>query len=207
MNDFNVVMNQMKDLWRLDRIPLILQLNTPKISNNYIGEVTGKFTYENYYSLYKECISKKNYQILMQDESVISMYYLFDSAGEIKGYNLSFIPSLNGEITEYDCNISNIFGDVENYLRIDFDIQGYKKIVHEKQHLHIGINVKSKKHDRNIIRFPIAEKIYPWDFIWLVLKLIYHMEDSYDKNFKKNKGKNDSLINVEDQILHLKFGK
>ena len=207
MNDFKVVMNQMNNLWKLTRIPLILNSNIPKTSKNYIGQVTGKFTYENYYTLYNECISNKNYQILMQDESVISMYYLFDSEGKIKGYNLSFIPSLNSEITKYDCNISNIFSDVENYLRIDFDMQGYKKILHEKQHLHIGINVKSKKHDRNIIRFPIAEKIYPWDFIWLVLKLIYHMEDSYDKSFGENKGKNDNLINVEEQILHLKFRK
>ena len=51
----------------------------------------------------------------------------------------------------------------------------------------------------------MAEKLYPWDFIFLILKLIYHLEDGYDKYFNKHKQEYYNIINVEDQIFHIKF--
>ncbi|MSB17828.1 DUF2290 domain-containing protein [Finegoldia magna] len=205
MSDYNIVIGQFKELWRLSSIPLILSHNTPKIRNDYIGELSGKFTYKNYYELYNRCLSSRNYQILIQDESMISMYYAFSSDGEISRYNLSFIPSLNNEIDENNCDINSIIEDVENYMRIDFDIQGYEKIFHEKQHLHLGLNNKSQSNEKNVVRLPVAEKLYPWDFIFLILKLIYHLEDGYDKYFNKHKQEYYNIINVEDQIFHIKF--
>ena len=207
MSDYKVIIEQFNNLWKLRTIPLIRDYKCPTIGNDYIGELSGKFTYKNYYEVYNNCLKNQNYQILMQDESMISMYYSFDNKGEINRYNLSFIPSLNSEVTKYSCEIHNIIEDVENYLRIDFDGQGYKKILHEKQHLHLGLNVNSKSHNRNLIRLPIAEKFYPWDFIFLVLKLIYHMEESDEKCFKTYNQNHYEIINVEEQIFHLKFNR
>ncbi len=205
MSDYTVVIGQLKDLWKLWNIPLILSINSPTIGNDYIGELSGKFTYKNYYELYNSCLKSKNYQVLMQDESMISMYYVFNNNGEIIRYNLSFIPSLNSEIDENNCEIHNIIEDVGNYIRIDFDMQGYEKIFHEKQHLHLGLNSKSQSNIKNVVRLPVAEKLYPWDFIYLILKLIYHLEDNYDQYFSKHKQKCHNIISVEEQIFHINF--
>ena len=99
MSDYKVIIEQFNNLWKLRTIPLIRDYKCPTIGNDYIGELSGKFTYKNYYEVYNNCLKNQNYQILMQDESMISMYYSFDNKGEINRYNLSFIPSLNSEVT------------------------------------------------------------------------------------------------------------
>lgn len=206
MSDLTIVREQFNKIWELESIPFILKTEHPSIKKNSIGKTSGKFTYSNYYERYKECIDDNNYQLMMQDESIITMFYSFNDNESISKYNLSFIPSLNCEIDENNCEINNIIGDVENYVRIDLDEKGYEKIVHEKQHLHLGLNFNTKNNERHKIRLPIGEKLYPFDFIYLILKFVYNMSEKYSKYFDSVcKDERCKVININEQLFHIKY--
>lgn len=205
MSDYRIIIQQMKDLWKIKNIFPIRDIEVAKIYENSIGETTGKFTYENYYDRYNECLTNKSYQIIFQDESIISMYYSFNEDKSLYKYNLSFIPSLSVEIDEDNCDINNIIMDVQDYIRIDYDECGYKKILHEYQHLHYGLYKSGKEDDRKSIRIPIAEKLYPMDFIYLILILIYHIDADSLQILKKYFKESAKLIDIEEQIFHIKY--
>ncbi len=196
------------DFWKLQDIPQIQYFKKPKIDESSIGVPTGKFTYFNYTDKYFSVISEKNYQISFLDESLISMYYKFYETGEIEKYNLSFVPSIDIEIIENDYRSEEVFdSNMMDYLRIDYDKQGYKEVVHELQHLHIGLTChgKKKEDNRNELRIPVVDKIYPWDFIYLIAKYIYNIDDEYDKIFNSFNSDRGGLINIEKQIFYIRF--
>ncbi|HFI0084504.1 TPA: DUF2290 domain-containing protein [Streptococcus suis] len=195
------------DIWQLRSLPQIVNIYNPSIGKLNIGKVTGKFNRRNYAERYKEVLDDKNYQISFQDESVVSMFYKFSESGEVIGYNLSFIPSVDIEVI--DLTEESDFFDVGmvDYIRLDFDEQGYEEIIHEIQHVHFGVSFDylgyKEEQSRKEKRLPVSEIIYPWDFIYLILKFVYHMDKSYDDIFRKFVVDRRELIKVENQILRL----
>ena len=200
MTDQEIIRNFVNSkLWELNQIPIILGVKVPRYSINSIGSTTGKFTSENYAEMYNLVLKDENYQIAFQDESLISMYYKFSDSGDIERYNLSFIPVVNDETAELS---------MLDYIRIDFDPQGFKKILHERQHIHIGISFHDEKNTEELrkeLRIPVVEKIYPWDFIYLISRFVYHIDTQYDRIFKKFIVERCQMIKVEEQLLHLSF--
>lgn len=196
-------------LWEIQSIPLILECKQPKFGKDYIGEVTGKFTKNNYPEMYIDTLDNSRYQISFQDESFISLYYKFSKDGEIERYNLSFIPSIDMDATlDTDNSGTNFDFGMLDYMRLDYDPQGFQKVLHELQHLHIGLSYhdeKDKEDLRNEFRIPVAEKLYPWDFIYLISKFIYHLDEKYDNIFKKFVVSRCQLIEIEEQNLHINF--
>ncbi|CZA69778.1 DUF2290 domain-containing protein [Streptococcus suis] len=195
-----------KDFWSLYDLPKIVNINAPSIGPLSIGKVTGKFNRRNYAERYNEVLDDKNYQISFQDESLVSMFYKFSESGEVIGYNLSFIPSVDIEVI--DLTEESDFFDVGmvDYIRIDFDNQGYEEILHETQHVHFGISFDPERDGTNLRkekRLPISEIIYPWDFIYLILRFVYHLDKSYDSLFQKFVKERRELIKIENQIFHL----
>lgn len=192
------------NFWKIGKIPLILEYHIPKIvDNKTIGTRTGKFTQNNYIEQYNEVLQNKNFQIIFQDESLISMYYLFRENGDIEQYHLSFIPSPHNEVEKDDKWDNSMI----EYIRIDYDMTGYNPIIHEKQHIHLGVSFPNDDPEkiRNLMRIPISEKIYPWDFIYLISKLVYHLGNEYDEVFRKFIRNRANLINVDEQFFHICF--
>ncbi|MBU5428435.1 DUF2290 domain-containing protein [Tissierella pigra] len=195
MTEREVIMKQFDDFCLISNyLPEINYYNYPTISNNIIGIKTSKFTMSNYIDRYKEIINSKYYNILFADESIICFYYEFNDYGEIKKYNLSYIPSVDIDINiddyEFDEETRGLLLDsYMDYLRIDFDDLGYKKIIHVKNHMHIGLNNRSDNNPRNEIRFPLSHIIYPFDFIYIICMYVYHSKSDKvytDKLFHDN---------------------
>lgn len=183
INQLEIVTNQILNLYLIqEKIPIINDVNVFKLGDTEIGERTGKFTQITYPDLYKELLMSEKYHILINDESIISFYYLFDEDKKIKKHNLSFIPSLDMEIYLADePSIDDrilILQNTNNYLRIDYDPTGKKEIVHTDVHMHFGIFHTENEKQYSELRIPLEGVIYPNEFIYIILKYIYEVEDS-----------------------------
>lgn len=211
MNELKTIEKQFIDLCIFYRnIPEINDYVYPKIKKEYIGKKTSKFTIENYVDRYGETIDSKNYQLIFYDESLISFYYEFDEEGNISKYSLSFIPSVDNDIDLSDYEFNEEVKDLllesyVDYLRIDFDDLGYKKVIHTKNHMHRGINWHGKDCVREEIRFPILHILYPFDFIYIICRYVYHVDEDLLSKLLCNKEKRIILENEEPELLCLSF--
>jgi len=190
-NEFEMVRGFFIDKkWRFSAIPQIREIHDVKISENIIGKKTSKFTIYNYVERYFEVVKEENFQITLQDESLISYYYEFEN-GLITKYSLSFIPAPDIEILGNEDVIDSfhesLFTCYSDYIRLDFDETGYKPIIHETHHLHKGLFQKNtdteNEYPRYEIRFPCSSIIFPDDFLYFVLKYIYNIDEKYNYLF------------------------
>lgn len=216
--DYEKILSDFNDIQSLKEGKQIVMLTKYPECNSHnkrrqIGKKTSKFTYENYHIRYRECDKEENWQIKLLDDSLISYFYEFDSSGRLLQYSLSFIPAFDeGQIVggkedwEVRETLTPCFND---YLRIDFSEVGYKKAVHEKQHLHKGLvernKTKKNKEDlepledssfRHELRLPINKVIFPLDFLYLIIKYIYDNQSTINinKEFERR-----DLIQVDEQ--------
>lgn len=183
ISQHEIVTNQILNLYLIqERIPIINDVKVFKLGDKEIGERTGKFTQITYPDLYKELLLTQKYHLLINDESIISFYYLFDEDKKIKKHNLSFIPSLDMDIYLADEHSINdrilILQNTNNYLRIDYDSTGKQDIVHTDVHMHFGIFHTEYEKQYSELRIPLEGVIYPYEFIYIILKYIYEVEDS-----------------------------
>ena len=191
-------------------IPEINNYLYPKARSKTIGEKTSKFTISNYIGRYNDTLESKNYQILFYDESLISFFYEFDENGNVSRCSLSFIPSVDGEIDLSDYKMDEVVKDLlletsGDYLRIDFDETGYKKVIHTKNHMHRGIGYRSKDCVRKEIRFPFLHLLYPLDFIYIICRYVYHIDESVLEKLTFSDQKRVILEPDEQQLLALSF--
>lgn len=230
MTEYEVVRKQFTEFQSYSyQIPSIKNYIYPKVTSNEVGEKTSKFTMKNYVDRYSEILKDEQYQIIFNDESLISFFYKFNNQGEIIQHNLSFIPSLDNDIVleEYDLYdvhanrlLMNSFTD---YFRIDLDKTGYKEITHCESHAHIGLKERRKgigseiedidemyyKNDkidyRNEIRFPVKHVIYPYDFIYIICKYVYHDSDKNVDPLKVDIERRIILSDLELDLLIIGF--
>jgi hypothetical protein len=211
--EYDVVKNQIEHLYLVqEKIPIINDVKLINIKGREIGERTNKFTHLNYHEVYKLMLEEKKYNILLNDESMISVYYLFDEDGRIKHHNLSYIPSLDIEIYLAETvTIENqllISKSTNNYLRIDYDMTGKKEIVHTDVHMHFGIYPKEEGFTNSEFRIPMEGILFPFEFIYIVLKYFYELENDYvDFLIEEKYGKSIYLESNEKEKLVLSFDR
>lgn len=190
-------------------------INNFKKNSDTFGKKTSKFTKKNYIDSYKNTIIENgNYQLIFRDESVISFFYKFDNNNQIISYSLSYIPGICEEITidEYDYNdVKELLeSSYKDYIRIDLEEEGYKEILHTKNHLHYRVIENDENTLRNNIRIPICQIMYPLDFIYIICKYIYHVEERDLKKLiklikKYNNQRRETLNDTEKTKLFMMF--
>lgn len=214
MTEMEIIRKQFSDFNMIQNfIPEINYYNYPKETKNEIGIKTSKFTVENYIDRYKEIIYNNEYNILFNDESVIVFYYKFDKDGYVIGYNLSYIPSVNSEIDIDDYEMTKnikllLFESYLDYMRVDFDDLGYKEIIHTRNHVHKGIGKYLDDNYRREVRIPLTHVLYPFDYIYIICKYVYHTnaDDVYiNKLLNKETGRRIILEDNELGLLCLNF--
>ncbi|WP_144596711.1 DUF2290 domain-containing protein [Bacillus cereus] len=183
-NEYELVNRQILNFYMVqERIPIINDVNIYNISKNEIGERTNKLTQITYPDVYRELLEEKKYNILINDESIISLHYIFDDENKIKKHSLSFIPSLDLEICLSDeqtlDNRIVILQNTNNYLRIDYDKTGKKNIIHTDVHMHFGIFHTEYEKEYSELRIPLEGILYPNEFIYLIFKYMYDVDDEY----------------------------
>lgn len=128
---------------------------------------------ENSYKLvYDSAIKDKTYSILLQDESVISLFYAFDSEKQLIEFSLSFIPNpyIEDDTDIYKRYKNYDFKDIiAQYLRFDMSYEGVIPFLHPITHLHACLN-------KNAFRLPLKNVIYPKTFLWIIAKYLYNTE-------------------------------
>lgn len=174
---------------------LIGDVKMPSVCTSTIGHKFEHFKRNNYKSKYNDAVEKENYSIYLNDDSIIYFYYIFDIDEKIVGHNLAYIPSPNDENPPYGEELS-----ISRYLRADYDKTGYKSIVHTLVHLHIGI------YDTKF-RIPIVHYLSPYDFLYIVLKYIYHSSQDIVDKLLTNKPKEYLLSNEEMNKLRIVLGE
>lgn len=185
-------------LWIYANFPkfsLIADMKNATIKNNTIGSNVGHFKASNYIQMYNSTFENELYAICLADYSLICMYYEFDSRGKTTSHNLMYIPCpTNEEENEL------LQEAISKYLRVDYDISGYKKTIHTYVHLHTNIY-------KSNMRIPVAHIITPKDFVYVVLKYIYHCEESLVDKLLVDK-KRENMLAVEDENkLRINIGK
>lgn len=183
VNQLEIVKRQVNNLYIVqDKIPIINDVQLRKLSDTEIGVRTGKFTQHTYPDLYTSMLFNKEYHLLLNDESIISMYYLFNQDKSIEKHNLSYIPSLDAEVCLAEEITENekilILQNTNNYIRVDYDSTGKRDIVHTNVHMHYGIFHTEYKNECNELRIPLEGELYPNEFIYIILKYIYDLEES-----------------------------
>lgn len=163
MNDFTAIKQDLK--WILSNYTKsnnIDEVNKFVIKDNNIGIHLPHIKRKNYREAIDDLLKKKNYYIVFNDISLLHLEYEFDKENNVCYSCLSYLPFIDNELHENE--------QFSKYIRIDYAPNDHKEIVHTKCHLHIGI-------DKNSFRIPVQTIIYPKEFIYFILKYIYH-EDS-----------------------------
>ena len=177
------------------RFKLIADMKNAVEVNHALGVNAGHFKPTNYIDLYNQTFENETYSICLSDYSLICMSYVFDSRGKTISHNLMYIPCPTNEEEN-----ESLHESLSKYLRVDYDQSGYKKTVHTRVHLHTNI-YKSK------MRIPIVHILTPKDFLYIVLKYVYHSDDTIVDTLLVEK-KRDSLLDLEDSVkLRLALGE
>lgn len=176
--------------WIYANFPKFKQIEDMKnvAENNHIlGINVGHFKPKNYVELYNQTFENETYSICLFDYSLICMSYTFDSRGKVISHNLMYIPCPTNEEEN-----ESLHESISKYLRVDYDQSGYKKTIHTRVHLHTNI-YKSK------MRIPLAHILTPKDFLYIVLKYVYHSNDIMVNSLLIEK-KRDNLLDLEDTV-------
>ena len=178
-NDFELIQQQFLNFQELyNDVGIINIVGKYHCVRNEIGETTAHIKYDSYKEIFDNILREDKYTILLTDDSMLIMQYVFDESGKLLQHTLSFLPNYRstilgeGEEIKEDADITpKEFGmRVSNYIRIDYGEIGRQDYYHALVHLHIGIFKDS-------IRLPLQSFLYPNEFLFLIFKYIYHLDD------------------------------
>lgn len=192
MNDFVAIQQDLK--WILSNYTKssnIDEVNRFIIKNNNIGIHLPHIKRRNYRDSIDDLLKTKNYYVVFNDISLLHLEYVFDKDNNVCYSCLSYLPFVDNELHENE--------QLSKYIRIDYAPNDYKEIIHTKCHLHIGI-------DKNEFRIPVQTIIYPKEFIYFVLKYIYHEDSEFLKLINLANSKNNLLTVIENNKLRLMIG-
>ena len=182
--------------WIYANFPKFDLINDAKMPSDHSATLGHKFDHfkrKNYKSAYNTALEDESYSIYLNDDSIIYFYYIFDVNEKVVGHNLAYVPPPNN-YNFLDEEIS-----ISKYLRVDYDKTGYKSIIHTLVHLHIGI-------DNPEFRIPISHYLSPFDFLYIILKYMYHNEQDIVDKLVTKKQKDCLLTNEESDKLRIIFG-
>lgn len=75
MTDYQIVKKQIEHLYIIqEHVPIINAVNCWNVKGRQIGERTNKLTLENYHEVYKKMLEEQEFHLLINDESVISLF-------------------------------------------------------------------------------------------------------------------------------------
>ena len=209
LSDFEIVRQQFISFQTLES-----DIDNINIINNYherkqeIGETTEHIKYSSYKYVFDKLLSEENYTILLTDDSMFVMDYIFDESGSIKEHTLSFLPNYkvdimdkNNEEDTEDANISDetFCRRLSNYVRIDYTEKGRKEYYHSSVHLHLGVFEEG-------IRLPLQHFLYPYEFLFMIFKYIYKKEDVSLRKLEILMTKESKLTNNEMKKMKIVFG-
>lgn len=203
----DIVKKQFISLQQLDsRIDVVNIVSRYKESKNELGKNTGHLNYNNYKELSQKILRDEEFTISLIDDSFINLYYVFDEDDNIERHVLSFVPSYQNDLYREDMNIgdysqlqpeedANITDEeygrrISNYIRVDYDLVGQKRFYHTPVHMHVGIFDYS-------IRMPVETALYPFDFLYLVFKYIYHYSEE-DLDILNSNSKYRTMLDKEE---------
>lgn len=131
-----------------------------------IGNSKYRISRKNYTEDFIKIGTEGMYFFQLIDESLISLWYKFDASDKIEQFEISFIPSYESDILFKN---RDDFGVLSKYIRIDYDKEGYKEIIHPKIHMHNNL-------ERDGLRIPLDNIVYPSEFLFLILRYYYDFE-------------------------------
>lgn len=187
LTEYEIVREQFLAFQQLyNDIEIVNIVNNYNEKNLEIGENTEHINYRNYREQTDKILSEEGYTILLIDDSFLTLYYLFDREGNICKHVLSFVPSYQNDLYREDMDKKVVYQNhqeqdanvleevfcrrISNYIRVDYDTLGQKKYYHTPVHLHAGVFEYS-------FRLPVQNALFPNDFLFLIFKYIYHIED------------------------------
>lgn len=179
--DYQIIIEEIRDLYKVqENIVIINDSKIRKLEQFRVGERTPKFTVQNYIENYRNMLLEKKYYIALYDDSLIDFYYEFDDYGKIIRHSLSFIPGIDYETQEYGKLTYEEYLMVHEiskyYMRVDYDLTGKQPILHTDVHLHIGLHDRNDE-DIKELRIPLESIMYPNEFLYIIFKYYYHVED------------------------------
>lgn len=208
LTDFDVIQQQFLEFQALDNdIGIVNIVNKYHCSKNEIGETTDHIKYDSYQEIFDKLLRDDKYTILLIDDSIITMQYIFDDNGKLLQHTLSFLPNYRQNILEdeeemqEDADISpkEFSRRLSNYIRIDYGELGRQDYYHALVHLHIGVFKES-------VRMPLQCFLYPKEFLFLIFKYIYHLEDDELVKLECGLPKHCLLKDNEMKKLRMAFG-
>lgn len=187
LTEYEIVRKQFLAFQQLDNdIEIVNIVGNYNEKEHEIGENTDHIKYSNYREQTEKILKEEGYTILLIDDSFLTLNYHFDNEGNISKHVLSFVPSYKNDLyredmdknevrqnhQEQDANVSEeaFCKRISNYIRIDYDTLGQKKYYHTPVHFHAGVFDYS-------FRLPFETALFPNDFLYLIFKYIYHIED------------------------------
>ena len=144
--------------------------------NNKIGY--SKFINSNEYeNVFQKIVDNNEFFLMLKDQSLISIAYIFDVSGTIVKHTLSYLPSSNKR----------------PYIRIDYSFETPLKN-HPATHLHISLEEDS-------CRIPVKSVLMPNDFIFFILKFFYFDESDFIENLDVGSRRNTIVKNLATKIF------
>ena len=216
MSDKSIVQNQFMKISGLQRkIQIINDVNDYHENQKSIGDKSEKIRFKTYMEVFDQMMYDARYTVLLEDDSMIFLYYEFDENGKIVEHVLSYLPNFrNEEVSkenreiqdkddrngDADAEISSevLHRRLSNFIRVDYENEGRKEYFHSLIHMHIGT-------EREALRIPVEHCVMPFDFLFFVLKYIYHICDEQLICLESSKQKEVMLTEKERKKLKLIF--
>ena len=178
-----------------NRIDMIMDVKPPLGNGGTLGYKVPHVKKNNYNSVYNNLIEEEKYTVCFIDMSIACMYYIFDNAGKIVGHNLMYMPAPNDE------NCGDDFDTIcAKYIRIDYEQEGYHEIYHTQVHLHSGLY-------KTNFRIPLAHYCTPKEFIYFIIKYIYHSDCAFVDQLITSRNKTMLLTENEQKAMKIIFGQ
>lgn len=163
-----------------------------------IGNKRHRISRENYTDDFIKIGCNGMYSIQLLDNSLISIFYKFDYNNKIIAFELSFIPSYESDILFKN---KDDYSVLSKYIRIDYDSDSYVRFTHPKIHLHNNL-------ERDGLRIPIDNVIYPSEFLYLILRYYYNYEWTQLKEHLSSLVKSEDILDDEEKkIFFLSINK
>ena len=190
------------------KINIINNVNEYYETKNAMGNKAGKIRFHSYMEAFDEMMYNCQYTVLLEDDSMIFLFYEFDENNNVIGHILSYLPSFRNdsenrkentdENNQEEIDFKQLHRMISNFVRVDFEEVGRKDYYHSLIHMHIGT-------ERNALRIPIEHFVLPFEFLFFVLKYIYNLEDDELTVIECEMARDSMLTEKEKKKLKLVF--
>lgn len=202
-----------KQFWELpvlqQKIQIINVVNDYHEGKKYIGDKADKIRFHSYMETFNEMMYNNQYTVSLKDDSMIFLFYEFDDDNNIAGHSLTYLPNflvdteqkkerVSDDAEDEEINFKQLHRRISNFVRVDFEEVGNKEYYHSLIHMHIGT-------ERNALRIPIEHCVLPFEFMFFVLKYIYHLPDEELIDLEFEMSRNSMLTENEKRKLKLVF--